>query len=170
MPFKDLDQIFKIQPLRLPIRGTVYEFPGSVSGRTGLLLHRMTEAVAAMQDGQPVPEYDEQDEILDDDEELNLRKEVLGATEAQMVNDGLPKAFIEHVFKTLITWHQFGEEVAKAVWEDVPGAPKAPRDRKPKSRPATSGKASTTKKQGSTTPTSASTKAPRGGDSSNTGD
>jgi hypothetical protein len=170
MPFKDLDQLFKIQPIKLPIKGKVYEFPGSVSGRTGLLLHRMTEAVASMQDGRPLPEVDDGAEILDDAEEVNLRAEVLGTTERQMIDDGLPKAFIDHVFKTLITWHQFGEDVAKAVWEDVPGAPKAPKDRKPKSRPATSGKASTTKRQGSTTRTSASTKAPRGDGSSSTGD
>ena len=65
MAFKDLDEFFVIKPIRLPIRGKVYEFPGSVSGRTGLLLHRMTEQVEQLKAGAKFDE-DAQQEILDD--------------------------------------------------------------------------------------------------------
>ena len=167
MSFKDLDSFFKIQPIRLPIRGKTYSFPGSVSGRTGLLLHRMTEMAEDAKSGAK-PEVLGQ-EVLDDAAEIDLRAEVLGDTSAEMIADGLPSAFIEHAFHTLIVWHQFGEEVAKAVWLDVPGAPKAPADRKAKSRKATSGKASTTRKQASTTPISESAQVSPGDASSSSG-
>lgn len=166
--FKDLDEFFKIQPIRLPIRGKTYEFPGSVSGRTGLLLHRMTEMAEQVRNGQ-TPEAPDQ-QVLDDAGEVKLREEIFGAAEREMIDDGLPSAFIDHVFHTLIVWHQFGEDVAKAVWEDVPGAPKAPQDRKAKSRKGTSGGASTTQRQGSTKTTSGSAPASRGDASSSSGD
>lgn len=165
--FKDLDEFFKIKPIQLPIRGKVYKFPGSVSGRTGLLLHRMTEMAERVMAGKE-PSGMEQ-ELLDDGEELNLRAEVFGSTEQEMIDDGLPSVFIDHVFKTLIVYHQYGEDVAMAVWEDVPGAPKAPRDRKAKSRKATSGGASTTKKRASTSGTSESATGSPGADSSSIG-
>lgn len=165
--FKDLDSFFKIQPIRLPIRGKTYAFPGSVSGRTGLLLHRMTEMAEKVKAGKDSPDLGQQ--ILDDSEELDLRKEILGDTEREMIDDGLPSAFIDHVFHTLIVHHQFGENVAKAVWEDVPGAPKAPQDRKAKSRKGTSGAASTTKQRASTSGTSESALASPGPESSSSG-
>lgn len=169
MAFKDLDEFFVIKPIRLPIRGKVYEFPGSVSGRTGLLLHRMTEQVEQLKAGAKFDE-DAQQEILDDAAETNLRAEILGDTEREMIDDNIPSLYIDHVFKTLITWHQFGEDIAKAVWEDVPGAPKAPEDRKAKRPRGTSGKASTTRKRASTSPTSASAKVSPGDSSSTSGD
>lgn len=165
--FKDLDSFFRIQPIRLPIRGKMYAFPGSVSGRTGLLLHRMTEMAERVKAGKDAPDLGQQ--ILDDSEELDLRTEILGDTEREMIDDGLPSVFVDHVFHTLIVWHQFGEEVAKAVWEDVPGAPKAPQDRKAKSRKATSGTATTTRKRASTSGTSGSVPASPGPGSSNSG-
>lgn len=166
--FKDLDSFFKIQDIVLPIKGKKYRFPGSVSGRTGLLLHRMTEMAEAVKAGKDAPDLGQQ--ILDDTEELSLRTEILGDAERVMIDDGLPAVFIDHVFHTLIVHHQFGENVARAVWEDVPGAPKAPQDRKAKSRKATSGGASTTKRRDSTTTTSASAPALPGPESSNSGD
>jgi hypothetical protein len=167
MPFKDLDEFFKIQPIRLPIRGKTYAFPGSVSGRTGLLLHRMTEMAERVKDGKEAPELGQQ--ILDDSEELDLRTEILGDGEKAMLDDGLPAVFIDHVFHTLIVWHQFGENVAKAVWEDVPNGPKAPQDRRAKSRRGTSAGATTTRRRASTTGTNGSAPASSGDESSSSG-
>lgn len=163
-PFKDLDDFFKVQPIVLPIRGKKYKFPGSVSGRTGLLLHRMSQMAEQVKAGKESKDLGEQ--ILDDSEELDLRAEVMGDTEQEMIDDGLPAVFIGHVFHTLIVHHSFGAEVAKAVWEDVPNGPKAkPQDRKPKSQRGTSGKGSTTKRPASSTPTSESTPASAGDES-----
>lgn len=173
MSFKDLDEFFAIQPIRLPIKGKTYSFPGSVSGRTGLLLHRMTEMaeeVKRASDAGEEPDFGEQ--VLDDAGETDLLKEVLGDAHQEMLDDGLPHAYIDHAFKTLIVHHQFGAEVAEQVWLDVPGAPKEPEDRKPKARKATSASATTTKRQGSTKSTSSekSAAATAGGESSPTGD
>lgn len=166
--FKDLGTFFKIKPLKLPIRGKTYSFPGSVSGRTGLLLHRMTEMAERAKAGKEDFDYDE--EILDDAAEVDLRTEIMGDTERKMIDDGIPAAYIEHAFRTLVVWHQFGEDVAKSIWEDVPGAPKAPADRKAKASKATSGKATTTKKPDFTRVTSGSAKKASAGDeSSNSG-
>lgn len=165
MSFKDLDDFFKIKPIRLPIRGKKYAFPGSVSGRTGLLLHRMTEMAEAVKHAQETGEAPDLDAAaLDDAGEINLRREVLGDTEQLLLDDDIPAVYIDHVFKTLIVWHQFGEEVAQQVWEDVPGAPKAPTDRKPPK--GTSASATGTRKQASTRSTSGSTGKRSGGTAS----
>lgn len=165
--FEDLDSFFKIQPFVLPIRGKKYKFPGSVSGRTGLLLHRMTEVAEAVKSGKDAPDL--RQEILDDSGEIDLRREIMGDTEREMIKDDVPAQYIGHAFHTLIVWHQYGPNVARAVWEDVPGAPKAPQDRKAKSRKATSGAATTTKRRASMSGTSESAPASPGLESSSSG-
>lgn len=168
MSFKDLDSFFRIKPIRLPICGKTYEFPGSVSARTGLLLHRMTEMVEEVERARRAGDEPNLDATaLDDGEEVDLRREVFGSVQQQMIDDAVPSVYVEHALKTLIVWHQFGEKVAEAVWKDVPGAPKAPADRKP--RKATSGAATTTKRRGSTSGTKKSTQASGGEASSPTG-
>lgn len=159
MGFKELDERVFLKPKRLPIRGKMYDFPGSVSARTGALFHRMTvaaERVKAAKAGD-VPDLDDLQldaELLNDSEEKDLRAEVLGDAEAELIKDGIPNEIVSHVLKTLICWHQFGQEVAEVVWEDNPDRPKAPQDRKPRSRSGTKASASSTRGRASTTPTS----------------
>ena len=165
--FKDIDTFFKIKPLKLPIRGKTYSFPGSISGRTGLLLHRMTEMAEAAQSGKGGAGFD--DELLDDAGEVDLRAEIMGDAEQAMIKDDVPSVYVEHAFRTLICWHQFGEDIAVKIWEDVPGAPKGPADHKPKASKGTSVKATTTKKPVSSTRTSKSIPASAGDASSDSG-
>jgi hypothetical protein len=118
--FRDLDEFLVDQPIELPIRGKNYRFPGSISARTGLLLQRMgAKADEARRAGQGPAELASaamDAEVLDDETELDLRRELMGDTEAEMARDGLTTAHTGHVFRTLIVWHMAGEEAALAAW------------------------------------------------------
>lgn len=165
MGFKELDESLFTRPKVLPFRGKRYAFPGSVSARTGLLLHRMSivaeyveEAKRAEAEGREAPATPDLDEqVLDDDEQRDLRAEILGEAQWDLIDDDVPETVVDHMLRTLICWHQFGEQVAQAVWEDVPGAPKAPRDRKRSSRKGSSASGSSTRKRASTRSTRGST-------------
>lgn len=172
--FKDLSEFFEIKPKQLPILGKVYDFPGAISGKTGVLLHAMTaqvEAAKAAIDAGGDPDMLDTT-ILDDVGEEALRRELFGDAEQQMIDDGVPQPYIEHALKTLTVWHQFGEAVARAVWEDVDGGPKVklPTDHRPKSRKGSPASASTTRRRASTKPTNRSKAPSPGPESSNTGD
>jgi hypothetical protein len=169
--FRDLDDLLAEsggdRPIELPIRGKVYAFPSSISARSGLLLARMAAVAQAEQSGgKAAPDPDL--ELLSDGEEVDLRAEMMGATEVEMARDGLTTAHTRVVFMTLLTWHLAGEEAALAAWES---AGKAPANRA--TRRARSAAASTTRKRGSTSGTTLvavkSAPASRGRRSSTTG-
>lgn len=127
--FRDLDEFLVDQPIRLPIRGKTYEFPGSIPARTGLLLQRMgakaDEARRAGQGPEGLAAAAMEAEVLDDEAEMDLRRELMGDTEVEMARDGLSTAHTSHVFRTLIVWHMAGEEAALAAWTAL-GNVKAP--------------------------------------------
>jgi hypothetical protein len=119
--FRDLDEFLVDEPIELPIRGKTYRFPGSVSARTGLLLQRMgasaDQARRAGKSGTAAASDVFDAELLDDDTESDLRREIMGDAEAKMAKDGLTTAHTEHVFRTLIVWHMAGEDAALLAWE-----------------------------------------------------
>lgn len=119
--FRDLDEFLVDEPIRLPIRGKTYEFPGSIPARTGLLLQRMgAMAEQARQAGAGpagLAKAAMEAEVLDDQAEMDLRRELMGDTEAEMARDGLTTAHTAHVFRTLMVWHMAGEEAAMYAWE-----------------------------------------------------
>lgn len=155
MPFDDLDDFLVVQPIRLPIRGKTYEFPGSISARTGLMLQRLTAEADKVRDGSTEP-TDLAAEVLNDEEEIDLRAEVLGDTERQMAADGLSTAHVRHVFQTLLVWHMAGQEAAEKAWHTL-GEAQAPN--RAERRAASKDSASTTRSRASTSGTT--TRRPR---------
>lgn len=154
--FADLDGILVVTPIRLPIRGKTYEFPGTITARAGLLLHRMSiaaeKAQADVKAGK-VKAADLAKEALSDGEEIDLRAEVMGDVEREMADDGLTSAHVHHVFQTLLVWHMAGEKAAEKAWVEL-GEVQAPNRA---ARRASKGSASTTKRPASTSGTSTRT-------------
>ncbi len=169
--FRDLDEFLTVEPIELPIGGKVYEFPGEVSARAGLLLQRIGSMVltVAATEGDPAAAgaaLSERDrELLSDGEEMDLRAELFGDAEADMIADGLTSAQIRHVFMTLVVWHAFSEDAAVAVWEGKAASPEPANRAERRASKATTGRsgagASTTKRRASTSGTSRRTTSPR---------
>lgn len=144
--FRDLDEILVDKPVRLPIKGKTYEFPGSIPARTGLMLQRIAAAAHKAKNASPT---DLAEEVLSDEEEIDLRGELMGSTEVEMARDGLTTAHTSHVFQTLLIWHMAGEEAAAAAWESL-GKVQVPNRA---ARRASRGSASTTRSPASTSTT-----------------
>lgn len=144
--FRDLDEILVDKPIRLPVKGKTYEFPGSIPGRTALMLQRLTSAAdkAVREGGADAAELAQ--EVFSDSEEVDLRSQVMGTGEAAMAADGLTSAHTNHVFRTLLVWHMSGEEAAAKAWESL-GEAQAP------NRAARRATASTTRSRASTSGT-----------------
>jgi hypothetical protein len=170
--FRDLDEFLLDRPIELPIRGKTYQFPGSIPARSGLLLQRIAAAAEKAQteivEGR-ISTLDLAAEVLSNEEETDLRGEIMGATELEMAKDGLSTAHTTHVFRTLITWHMAGPEAAEVAWERQ-GEAQAPNRA---TRRASKASASSTRKRastsGTTTRTPAKATARRGATSSSTG-
>lgn len=145
MAFDDLDGFLVVQPIRLPIRGKTYEFPGSIPARTGLLLQRLAAEADRARSGDTEP-ADLATEVLSDDEEVDLRGEIMGKAEQEMADDGLTTAHTRHVFQTLLVWHMAGPEAAERAWRTL-GEAKPPN--RAERRAASKGSASTTRSPGS---------------------
>jgi len=118
MAFRDLAEFLSAPPFVLPIRGREYAFPGEVSARLWLRLQRLRDQMGGSN-------VEPDDEVVSDDEELNLRKELFGGVDAEMAADGCTSTQIERVFYTLLAYHLSGRETAERVWE-MPGEPAAP--------------------------------------------
>jgi hypothetical protein len=157
--FRDLDEFLVDEPIRLPIRGKTYSFPGSIPARTGLLLQRLGAAAdkarTSIKAGAANP-AELAAEVFSDSEETDLRAEIMGPAEQEMADDGLTTAHTSHVFRTLMVWHMAGEEAAMKAWEAV--GPQAAPNRAAR-RAASKASGSTTKRRASTSGTSTPTPA-----------
>lgn len=116
------------EPLTLPINGKTYEFPPDIPLRAGITIARLREEVAQIAISRalgtpPNPNA----ELLDDFSETTLMKDLIGDDVLkQMEADGLKwTGEVERVGKTLIQWHLFNEDAARAVWEGA-GEPNPP--------------------------------------------
>lgn len=124
MALRDLSEFLTTAPIELPVRGTVYRFPGTVSGRTHLLLQAMeARALAeaeAERTGKPVAP---DEELLDDLGEVNLQAEMMTFegedVGRRMALDGCSAAEIRHVFVTLNVWHMQGRTAGERAWESA---------------------------------------------------
>lgn len=173
--FRDLDEFLTTPPIELPIGGRLYEFPGSISARSGLMLQRILsaaeEASEGIRDGSVRAADLAEQVLLDDDTEHDLRAEIMGDGEQQMAADGLTTAHTTHVFNTLLVWHTAGPEAAQAAWEHM-GEAQAPN--RAARRQASKAAATSTRSPASTSGTStgartAAATSPRGARSSGTG-
>lgn len=125
--FGDLTDYFA-EGLDLPIGGVVYTIP-EPSAATGVYLQAMwTGASAAFMAEAGVPEDQlptvgaaEVKVMLDDDEETNLYRRILGgALYDRMLADGLSWRKIKHCALTGFYWIVVGEDVALRYWQGLP--------------------------------------------------
>lgn len=156
MAFRDLTEFLLTKPIELPVGGKMYRFPGTVSGRTSLLLRAMQEqALAAAQAEKAGKKVDLDADVLDDLGEVNLRAELMTLdghdVEREMAADGCDGAQIRHVFTVLTIWHMQGPEAAEQAWEQLAVDP--PKPNRAARRQASSAAASGTRKPASTTGT-----------------
>lgn len=121
MSFKNLDEH---PTLRLPIKGKTYVVP-SPDARTGLWVQAMVATTAAARAG-VTPDQGDVDLVLDDDEELDLYKRVLGTAHQQLLDDGVPWHTLRKAGVTAFFWIAYGDDVAERYWNGGTPAPKAP--------------------------------------------
>lgn len=128
MSFKDLDDFFD-SSLRLPIRGKTYVVP-SPDAKTGLWVQEALTVAAQAKAGQDVDPNTLAALELDDDEEKDLFKRILGTAHAEMVADNLPWEWIKHAGTTALIWAAGNTEAAERFWNSG-GDPKAQRGIQP---------------------------------------
>lgn len=164
--FQDLAELLDPR-LPLPIRGKTYFI--SDPGITVGLRAQATVAIATkVKNGVDVSAEDVAALQLDDAEEIDFTKSMLGETFAEMQADDLPWEYVRHAAKTAFMWLVADRDEAAKVWSNLGKAarPKAPQDRKPK-KASSGGK--TKKATSPSSSTSRRTPASRGATSSRTG-
>ncbi|WP_171074152.1 DUF7426 family protein [Nonomuraea basaltis] len=128
MTFKDLDEFFD-PTLKLPVGGKTYVIPPP-SGEVGLLCQRLMHAGLAAQTGQDVDEEGLTklaEAVLDDDQEKDLYRRILGPVWDELFTDKVLWPKIQHVGQTALIWVAAGLEAAAKHWESGPeGEAQAP--------------------------------------------
>lgn len=123
MTFQDLDEFFD-DTLRLPIQGKTYVIE-SPDAKTGLFVQGLMSLAADARAGRKVDADDLQALHLDDDEEKDLHRRLLGTAFDEMLDDGVKWHRIRHAGQTAIFWVVRGKETAEEFWNGG-GTPKAP--------------------------------------------
>jgi hypothetical protein len=164
--FQDLAEMLDPR-LPLPIRGKTYFI--SDPGITVGLRAQATVAIATkVKNGVEVSAEDVAALQLDDAEEIDFTKSMLGDTFAEMQADDIPWEYVRHAARTAFMWLVADRDEAAKVWRNLGKAPRpVPQDRKPKKKPASGGK--TKKASSPNSSTSRRTPASRGATSSPTG-
>lgn len=129
MTFEDLDEFF-VSDLPLPIGGKTYRIP-SPSADVGLHCQLIADIGHRQSTGLPVSEDDVAMLRLDDDEEQQFYRRVLGPAFDEMAADEVAWSKIRHAAQTSFTWIVRGKAAAERVWREGEGQPArpAPQDR-----------------------------------------
>lgn len=135
MGFQDLNEFFD-PTLKLPVRGKLYTVE-SPDAETGLWCQRLFNVAVAASAGRDVNDEDAAQLQLDDEQEQDLFRRLLGDTLDEMRQDGLRWSEIQHVGKTAFFWVALGVEQAEQFWNSgglgkAAPARKAPQDRRRK--------------------------------------
>lgn len=102
MPFNPFTEY---PTLKLPVGEKTYVVE-SPDADTGLWVHAMMGTALATDAGL----------VLDDDEEVNLFRRVLGPTYDEMRADKVRWPVLKRAGSTAVMWIAFGEDAAEAVW------------------------------------------------------
>lgn len=130
MPFHPIDE----DPvLRLPVHGKTYVVP-SPDARTGLWATSMMQAGAAVFAG-VTPDEDARLQ-LDDDEERDVYRRILGPVYDELLADKVPWSTFKRVGTTALVWVTLGEEAAERAWNR--GRGDLPKDPTPESESSAS--------------------------------
>lgn len=119
MAFKELDEFFD-PTLRLPIRGKVYVVP-SPDAKTGLWCQRMLATGELAAAGVELSPEDIEALNLDDGQEKELYRTVLGTAWDELFADGVPWEMVKHAGKTAFIWIASTREAAEACWNSAEG-------------------------------------------------
>ena len=84
----------------------------SPSGRDGLKIEAITQAAVALVSGGE----DINTELLDDEEERNAFKLLLGDQYEQMLSDGVKWVWLRHAALTVLMWVNSGMQTAEQYW------------------------------------------------------
>lgn len=162
MGFQDFAEFADSAALRLPINGATYTIP-PIDAETGLWCQSLMQIGGRVVAGQVVTEDDV--ELLDDDAERSLYQRLLGPVHEQMVADNVPWTAIKNAALTVLWDATAGRETAEKFWnaggQNLGEAAAPNRAGRRANTRGTSGGASTTRRRGSTTGTTPSTRAPR---------
>ncbi|WP_176451837.1 DUF7426 family protein [Enemella dayhoffiae] len=129
MAFRPPTQVFQDHiDLPVPIRGDVKTYRiESVSIRTGQFVQELSSLMIAAQQGQEISDADRERLKLDDDQEQEFKKALLGEAYDQMVDDGVSWEAMKIVTQTVMYWTVHNREAAEEFWEAaMVEAPKAP--------------------------------------------
>jgi len=122
--FKDLDEFFD-DSLRLPVGGRTYVIPAP-DAEVGLLCQRLMNAGIAAEAGEAV-DGEELTKlaavVLDDDQEQDLYKRILGPVYDELFTDGLTWPKIQHIGTTALIWVAAGTDAAVKFWSTSGEAP-----------------------------------------------
>jgi hypothetical protein len=114
MAFKDLEEFFD-DALRLPVGGKEYVI-ASPDAETGLWCQTMVERAGEIERRRAAGD-DVAHETLDDEQETDLYRRVLGATHDEMVADGLSWEKLKHCGMTAFLWAAGNKTSAEKYWE-----------------------------------------------------
>lgn len=144
--FKDLAELLDPR-LPLPIRGKVYHVE-SPDIKTGLRAQATVAIAAKVRRGENITPEDVAALQLDDVEELEFTRSMLGGVMQQMQDDDLPWEYVRHAAKTVFMWLVSDRDEAAKVWSNLGNDSRpVPQDRKPPAkRKAPAKKAGGTKK------------------------
>lgn len=134
MAFKDLGDWAELGGLKLPINGKVYALP-AVSAELGPRLQLLMSAGVTVGLGQDLAADHLQ--VLDDQAESDLYRDILGPVYDEMVTDKVPWSALKHAAMTGLVDATVDRATAEQYWEDM-GKPqpamKKPADRLPRKR------------------------------------
>lgn len=140
----------------------------SVPAETGIFVQEMFALALAVKNGAEVSDADRERLKLDDEQEVEFNKDLLGDTYDEMIKDGVSWEVMKTVISVVMVWTAQNLETAIEVWEtEMVTGPKPPPNRAERRASAKS-----TKKQGSRAGTTKKKTAPvasDGGNSSDTG-
>lgn len=146
--FKDLAELLDPR-LPLPIRGKTYmiESPDVITG----LRAQATVAIASkVRNGETVTPEDVASLHLDDAQEMDFTKSMLGASFDEMQADKLPWEYVRHAAKTVFMWLVSDRDEAAKVWSNLGNASRpVPQDRKAPAKKKAGGTKKATSKSSS---------------------
>lgn len=144
MAFEDLGNWAELVGLKLPIGGKTYVLP-PIGSKLGLRIVALFELGADLARGRAPGAANE--DLLDDDDEQDLFKQILGPVYDQMLEDNVPWPALKHAAMTAMMDVVYDRERAENYWlrlgKTTPAKrpAKKPADRQP--RKATAPKTST---------------------------
>jgi hypothetical protein len=138
MAFKRLQDFFDAE-IELPIGDKTYVIK-SPDAETGLMCQNLMAGAATIMTGGELTDKDAEKLTLDDDDEQDLYKRIMGEAWDEMFTDKVPWTLIKHAGTTSLVWITQGREEAEEFWSAGP----APKEKQPTDHKAPAKKTSTT--------------------------